>query len=96
MICIIFGLLLIRGSRIYYHCGDRYHQAVSAGLSLQLVIQAFIIIGGSTGMMPLTGITLPLISRGGSSLMATFINIAVILVISAGNLWNAKEGLHQL
>ena len=91
MICIIFGLLLIRGSRIYYHCGDRYHQAVSAGLSLQLVIQAFIIIGGSTGMMPLTGITLPLISRGGSSLMATFINIAVILVISAGNLWNGRR-----
>lgn len=91
MVCILFGLLLVRGTRIYFHCPDRYHQAVCAGLCFQLILQAFIIIGGSIGMFPLTGITLPLISRGGSSLMATFIFLAVILVISAGNLWDGRR-----
>ena len=90
-VCILFGLLLIRGTRIYFHCQDRYHQAVCAGLCFQLILQSFIIIGGSIGMFPLTGITLPLISRGGTSLMATFIILAVILVISAGNLWNGRR-----
>lgn len=90
-VCILFGLLLVRGTRIYFRCPDRYHQAVCAGLCFQLILQAFIIIGGSIGMFPLTGITLPLISRGGSSLMSTFIFLAVILVISAGNLWDGRR-----
>ncbi len=55
-VCILFGLLLIRGTRIYFHCQDRYHQAVCAGLCFQLILQSFIIIGGSIGMFPLTGI----------------------------------------
>lgn len=90
-VCVLFGLLLVRGTRIYFHCPDRYHQAVCAGLCFQLIVQAFIIIGGSIGMFPLTGITLPLISRGGSSLMTTFVFLAVILVISAGNLWDGRR-----
>lgn len=90
MVCVLFGLLLVRGTRIYFRCPDRYHQAICAGLCFQLILQAFIIIGGSIGMFPLTGITLPLISRGGSSLMSTFIFLAVILVISAGNLWDGR------
>lgn len=90
-VCVLFGLLLVRGTRIYFRCTDRYHQAVCAGLCFQLILQAFIIIGGSIGMFPLTGITLPLISRGGSSLMSTFVFLSVILVISAGNLWDGRR-----
>ncbi len=90
-VCVLFGLLLVRGTRIYFRCPDRYHQAVCAGLCFQLILQAFIIIGGSIGMFPLTGITLPLISRGGSSLMSTFILLSIILVISAGNLWDGRR-----
>ncbi len=91
LVCILFGLLLVRGTRIYFHCTDRYHQSVCAGLCFQLILQAFIIIGGSIGMFPLTGITLPLISRGGSSLMSTFILLAIILVISTGKLWDGRR-----
>lgn len=90
-VCVLFGLLLVRGTRIYFRCTDRYHQAVCAGLCFQLILQAFIIIGGSIGMFPLTGITLPLISRGGSSLMSTFVFLSVVLVISAGNLWDGRR-----
>lgn len=91
IVCVLFALLVIRGTRIFFNCEDRYHQAVAAGLTIQLILQAFIIIGGSTGMLPLTGITLPLISRGGSSLMSTFIFLAIILVISSGNLWDGRR-----
>ena len=91
VVCALFVLLIIRATRIYYTCPDRYHQAVCAGLSFQFVMQAFIIIGGSTGLMPLTGVTLPLISRGGSSLMSTFVSIAIILIISSGGLWSGRR-----
>lgn len=91
VVCALFVLMIIRATRIYYTCPDRYHQAVCAGLSFQFIMQAFIIIGGSTGLMPLTGVTLPLISRGGSSLMSTFISIAIILVISSGGLWSGRR-----
>ena len=94
-VCLLFGLLVIRGTRIYFSCADRYHQAVAAGLTFQLILQAFIIIGGSIGLLPLTGITLPLISRGGSSLMSTFVFLAVILVISSGNLWDGRRDYSQ-
>ncbi len=90
-ICVLFGLLLIRGTRIFFQCTDRYHQAVAAGLTIQLVLQALIIIGGSIGMLPLTGITLPLISLGGSSLISTFMFLAVILAISSGKLWDGRR-----
>lgn len=91
IICVLFGMLLVRGTRIFFQCPDRYHQAVAAGLTFQLVLQALIIIGGSIGILPLTGITLPLISLGGSSLIATFMFLAVILTISAGNLWDGRR-----
>lgn len=91
VVCILFALLIIRGTRIFFQCPDRYHQAVAAGLTIQIILQAFIIIGGSIGLLPLTGITLPLISSGGSSLVATFMYIAVILSISSGNLWDGRR-----
>lgn len=91
VVCILFVILIVRGTFIYFTCAERYHQAVCAGLCFQFIMQAFIIIGGSTGLMPLTGVTLPLISRGGSSLMATFISIAIILIISSGKLWSGRR-----
>ncbi len=90
-VCVLFAMLLVRGTRIFFQCTDRYHQAVAAGLTFQLVLQSLIIIGGSIGILPLTGITLPLISLGGSSLISTFMFLAVILTISAGNLWDGRR-----
>ncbi len=91
MICVLFAILLVRGTRIFFHGSDRFHQAVAAGLIFQIVLQSYIIIGGSIGLLPLTGITLPLISSGGSSLVATFLYLSVILSISTGNLWDGRR-----
>lgn len=93
-VCLLFAFLLIRGTRIYFRNKDRYHQCVAAGLVCQLMLQSFIIIGGSIGVLPLTGITLPLVSRGGSSLMSTCISIALILVISTNKLWDGRRIYH--
>lgn len=93
-VCLLFAFLLIRGTRIYFRNKDRYHACVAAGLVCQLVLQSYIIIGGSIGVLPLTGITLPLVSRGGSSLMSTCIMIALILVISTNRLWDGRRIYH--
>ena len=54
----------------------------SAGLATILGVQAFVIIGGVTRVIPLTGITLPFVSYGGSSIIANFVLLALLLLVS--------------
>ena len=83
-----FALLLLylffvyRGFRIALDAVDDFSRFLAAGLSVVLGLQAFIIIGGNTGVFPLTGITLPFISYGGSSLFSNFIIVGLLLAIS--------------
>ena len=59
-------------------------RVIRAGLSAILGMQAFIIVGGVTRVIPLTGIKLPFVSYGGSSLVANFVLLALLVRISAG------------
>ena len=52
------------------------------GLTVLIAFQAFIIMGGVSGLIPLTGITLPFVSYGGSSIVANFIILALLLMVS--------------
>jgi cell division protein FtsW (lipid II flippase) len=61
---------------------DGFSKLLAAGLTAAVTIQAFIIIGGVSGLIPLTGITLPFISYGGSSIVANFIVLALLLIVS--------------
>ena len=74
----LFGLLLARIWRIGRLADDRFGLLVTAGVFSMLLFQVFQSVGMSTGMMPITGIPLPLISYGGSSVVATFLALGLV------------------
>lgn len=79
----LFGLLLARGMQVAFQASERFHRLLAAGLTIYLTLQSFIIIGGNLRLLPLTGITLPFLSYGGSSLLTSFISLLFLLLISA-------------
>lgn len=81
----ILGLYLVlveRGLRIAAAAHDEYRAILAAGLSLVIGVQAFIIAGGNLKLIPLTGITLPFISYGGSSLLANSVIVGMLMALS--------------
>ena len=65
-------LFVARGFRIALHAQDGFSKLAAAGLTFAFGLQVFIIVGGILRIIPLTGITLPLVSYGGSSVVANF------------------------
>lgn len=78
----LFLLLTYRGLYIALRAADGFARLVAVGLTTILAVQSIIIIGGVTRLIPLTGITLPFISYGGSSLVTNFILVGLLLYIS--------------
>ncbi len=74
--------MVFRGLRIAASARDDFSALLALGLTVSLGLQALIIIGGNTKLVPLTGITLPFVSYGGSSILASFIMIGLLLSIS--------------
>ncbi len=79
---LVLMLFVVRGFRISLLAGDGFSKLVCAGLTFGFALQTFIIIGGILRLIPLTGITLPFISYGGSSVVANFILLAGLLLVS--------------
>ena len=80
-ILLAYGLLVARGMRIALRCRDDVGTLLAVGLTSIIGLQVFVIIGGLTRIVPLTGITLPMISYGGSSLVANHVLLALLLRI---------------
>lgn len=78
----VFGVLLIRGLRAALCAPDIFRRLLAAGVTAYLGVQALLIIGGNLRLLPLTGVTLPFISYGGSSLLTSFIALLILLLIS--------------
>lgn len=78
----IFGIILIRGLRIAVCAPDMFRRLLAAGVTAYFGIQALLIIGGNLRLLPLTGVTLPFLSYGGSSLLTSFIGLMFLLFIS--------------
>ncbi|MEA2452662.1 MAG: hypothetical protein QOG04_1372 [Actinomycetota bacterium] len=81
-ILLCFLLLVGRGLKIALAQRDDFTQLLALGLTTVIGLQTFIILGGVTRLLPLTGITLPFMSYGGSSLLSNFVLIAVLARIS--------------
>jgi cell division protein FtsW (lipid II flippase) len=81
-VCLIYVLIAARGFKTAIIASDGFSKLLATGLTAVFAIQAFVIIGGVTRVIPLTGVTLPFVSYGGSSIVANFVLLALLLLIS--------------
>lgn len=85
LVLILFFLLLLRGFKIAYKCESNFESLLVFGTTLLISIQGLLNMSVATGLVPTTGIPLPMISLGGSSLLVTHSSIGILMNISAKN-----------
>jgi cell division protein FtsW (lipid II flippase) len=81
-VLLLFMLVVARGFAIATAARDGFSKLLAGGLTAVMGLQAFLIIGGVIRLVPLTGVTLPFMSYGGSSVVTNFGLVALLLVIS--------------
>jgi cell division protein FtsW len=79
---LLFMLFVARGMKIAMLADDGFSKLLAAGLTFAFALQTFIIVGGILRVIPLTGVTLPLVSYGGSSVVANFVLLGGLLLVS--------------
>jgi cell division protein FtsW (lipid II flippase) len=81
-VLLVYLLFVARGFKTAMIARDSFSTLLATGLSAVLALQVFVIVGGVTRVIPLTGVTLPFVSYGGSSIVANFILLALLLLVS--------------
>ena len=92
----IYVLIIMRGMIVAGNARTSFHSLVAFGLVAIMGLQALLIIGGNTKLLPLTGVTLPLVSYGGSSLVSTFFSMGVLLGISSMNAEDEARDIEKI
>ena len=78
----VYLMIIERGFKIAMLADDSFSKLLATGLTAVFALQVFVIVGGVTKLIPLTGVTLPFVSYGGSSIIANFILLALLLAVS--------------
>lgn len=92
LVVALFLVLILRGLEIAYRTRSSFGALLAAGLTTVIAVQTFLNIGGVTKSIPLTGVTLPFVSHGGSSLLTAFASIGLLLAISTGEPAKTRGG----
>ena len=79
----ILLIFLFRGTKVSLNTGNRFYKYLSAGITIYVITQSILILGGNTRLLPITGVTLPFVSYGGSSLLTSYFALSILLIISA-------------
>lgn len=90
-VILLYFILVYRGLKIAMGLKNSFHRYIALGISLMFGYQTFIIIGGVIKLIPLTGITLPFISYGGSSLTTSFLALGILQSISSSKFMEEEE-----
>ena len=81
-VLLVYLLFAYRGFRVAELANDGFSKLLAAGLTAVMALQVFVIVGGVTKVIPLTGVTLPFVSYGGSSIVANMVLLALLLIVS--------------
>lgn len=92
----IYVLIIMRGLIVSFNARTSFHSLAAFGLVIILGLQTMLIVGGNTKLLPLTGVTLPLVCYGGSSLVSTFFSMGLLLGISSMNAEDEARDIEQL
>src|SRR5690606_28097595 len=84
----LVAFLVVRALRISLHARDAYQRYLAIGLAAYIASQSLLIIGGNIRMLPLTGVTLPFVSYGGSSMLISFFALLLLTLVS-------HDGVHR-
>jgi cell division protein FtsW (lipid II flippase) len=79
---VVYLLFVARGLKVAALARDSFSKLLATGLSFVVALQVFVIVGGVTRVIPLAGVTLPLVAYGGSSVVMNFVLLALLLVVS--------------
>ena len=92
----VYAIIVLRGLIVAMNARTSFHSLTAFGLVVLLGLQTMLIVGGNTKLLPLTGVTLPLISAGGSSLVSTMLSMGLLLGISSMNAEDEARDIEQL